>query len=54
MLTKNLGPVHKLIGFAIENSGDLYNKHLNKGNIQIKNFHLLAIHMPGNSSLFKT
>ena len=34
-------------------SGDLNSEHLNKGNTWITNFHLFAIQMPANSSLFK-
>ena len=34
-------------------SGDLNSEHLNSRNIWITNFHLLAIQMPDNSSLFK-
>ena len=34
-------------------TGDLDNEHLNKGNLWIKNFHLFAIQMLANSSLFK-
>ena len=35
-------------------SGDLIGKHLNSGNIWIKNFYLFAIQITANSLLFKS
>ena len=39
--------------WLLDDTGDLNSKHLNSGNIWIKNFHLFAIRIPCNSSLFK-